>query len=247
VHPAPLLAAALLLAAPPPETAPPPPGTDVQGAGASLGGSFGLGAGYAVFRQQAEDGPRRVGGLALTGRAEELGRRLGGAITLTWGLTDWDRAGEYIQAGNRAGRWTTDSLARVEAWVSNAPKEQKAARLLGAFFADTFLVLSYAAVPFCYVSSAGGATSHVQLDMTFMTRIGEGTSFGYLEGGLGLAETPYRIVDWREAFGPVAGIGMQVAGAVRIGMRAFWSPPALNDAPFGGSTMMGALILSTAR
>jgi hypothetical protein len=190
----------------------------------------------------------RAGGLALTGRVdEEVVRQLDGAITFTWGLTDWDRGGEYIRAGNRAGRWTTDSLARVEAWVSNAPKDQKALRLLGAFFADTFLVLSYAAVPFCYVSSAGGATSHLQFDLAATYRIGEGRSFGYLEGGLGIAQTPYRIADWRDAFGPVAGIGMQLAGAVRIGVRALWSPPALNDAPFGGPTTMGALILSAPR
>jgi hypothetical protein len=239
VYLVPVAALALALAAPPSAPA-------AEGAG--LGTSFSFGGGYAFFGQRTDHGQVNAGGVALTGRFDtELAPRTDLSLSLTWGLTDWDRAREYIDAGNRSAGWTTDSLAKVEAWVSNAPKEQKAARLLGAVFADLFLVFTYAAAPVCYASSAGGATSHLQLDATVSYRFTEGKSFPFLEGGFGAAALPYRIVDWRGAFGPVAGIGMQLAGVVRIGVRALWSPPGMNGAPFGGTTTMGAITLSSAR
>jgi hypothetical protein len=239
VYLVPVAALALALAAPSPS---------VGEAGAGLGSSFSFGGGYAFFGQRTDHGQVNAGGVALTGRFDtELAPRTDLSFTLTWGLTDWDRAREYIDAANRSGRWTTDSLAKVERWVAEAPKDQKGLRLMGASFADVFLVFTYAAVPVCYASSAGGATSHLQLDGTVSYRFGEGKSFPFLEGGFGAAALPYRIVDWRGAFGPVAGIGMQLAGVVRIGVRALWSPLGLNGAPFGGTTTMGAITLSSAR
>ena len=238
-------AAALALAATPATAAPAPPADD----GAVRGSNFALGAGYAYFARQAEHGRLSAGGLALAGRFETgIAPHLDFGLTLTWGLTDWGRAREYVDAGNRAGQWTTDSLARVERWATrDVPKEQQGARLLGAFFADLFLVMTYAAVPACYASSAGGATSHLQLDGTVTYRLGDGPSFAFVEGGIGAAVLPYHVVDWRGALGPVAGIGMQLGGLVRLGARALWSPPGLNGAPFGGATTMGAILLSSAR
>jgi hypothetical protein len=246
VSPSRLLAAALALAAPAAASS----SGDAIGVAApgGLGSNFVFGGGYAFFSQQTERGRVDQGGVALTARFEtEVAARTDFGLTLTWGLTDWDRAGEYIDAGNRSGRWTTDSLARIEAWVANAPKDEKGARFLGAIFADIFLVFTYAAVPVCYVSSAGGATSFLELDATATYRLGEGRSFAFLEGGVGAPALPYRIADWRGAFGPVAGVGMQLAGLVRIGARALWSPPALNHAPFGGTTTMGSITLSSPR
>jgi hypothetical protein len=236
---------ALALAATPATPAPAPPtGEDA----AVLRSRFAFGAGYAYFSQQTEHGRVNAGGLALAGRYDTgIAPNVDFGLTLTWGLTDWDRAREYIDAGNRAGKWTTDSLARVEAWVSNAPEKEKAARLFGAIFADFFLILSYVAVPACYVGSAGGATSHLQLDATITYRLGDGPSFAFVEGGIGAAALPYQVVDWRGALGPVGGIGMQLGGIVRIGARALWSPPGLNRAPFGGPTTMGAILLSSPR
>jgi hypothetical protein len=214
-----------------------------------LGTNFAFGGGFAWFGQQvASGGSRSAGGVALTGKFEgEVAHGIDLGLTLTWGLTDWARAKEYIEAGNRAGQWTTDQLAKVEAWVSKAPKEQKGLRLMGALFADMFLVFTYVAVPSCYIGSAGGATSHLQLDGTATWRLADGPSFPYLEAGIGVAALPYQIVDWRTAAGPVLGAGMQIAGVVRVGGRILWSPTGLNSAPFGGGAILGAITVSGAR
>src|SRR6266568_571031 len=248
MHPALVLAGALALAAEPTAPLSTSPAS-AAGEGAGRGSSFVYGAGYAYFGQQLERGRRSAGGVALTGRFEtELAPRTDLAFTLTWGLTDWARAREYLDAGNRAGQWTTDRLAQVERWATrDVTKDEQGARFLGLIFADLFLVLTYAAVPACYVGSAGGATSHLQLDATATFRLGDGPSFAFVEAGAGAATLPHQLVDWRNAFGPAAGIGMQIANTVRIGARGFWSPPGLNSAPFGGTVTTASVTLSNAR
>ena len=213
------------------------------------GASVSFGGGYALYQQQVERGRAGAGGVALTLRVEdEIAPQVDFALTFTWGLTDWARAKEYIHAGNRAGQWTTDSFADVERWATtDSPKDQQALRLMGAFFADVFLLVSYIAVPACYVASPAGATSHLQLDVTGTYRLGDGPTFAFVELGAGVASLPYQVVDWRHAFGPVAGLGMQLGGKVRVGMRALWSPPGMNDVPLGGGALLGAVTLSTAR
>jgi hypothetical protein len=165
----------------------------------------------------------------------------GYAVTLTWGLTDWDRAKEWIDAGNRAGSWTTDKFAEVERWVRRGKRnETEGLRFMGAIFADLFLVLSYAAVPFCYVGSAGGATSHLQLDATGSLHLSDGPNDAWLELGFGAAALPEHVHDWRRALGPVGGLGARF-GPVRVGLRGLWSPPGLNTATGGGRVVTGAL------
>ncbi|HEY6003393.1 MAG TPA: hypothetical protein VIV57_11015 [Anaeromyxobacter sp.] len=193
--------------------------------------------------------PRRTtaSGLALELRIE--GRPdpwIGYGLTFTWGLTDWDRAREYIDAGNRAGSWTTDRFADVEAWVRKASEKDRGARLLAALFADFFLALTYAAVPACYAGSAFGATSHVQLDFTGSFHLAEGRADAWLEVGGGAASLPERLLDWRRAVGPVAGVGARF-GWLRVSARMLWSPPALNTASRGGTVLLSALTFSLLR
>jgi hypothetical protein len=178
--------------------------------------------------------------LRIEGRPDPL---LGYGLTLTWGLTDWDRAREYIDAGNRAGSWTTDRFADVEAWVRKASEKDRGARVLGAFFADAFLALTYVAVPACYVGSAAGATSDLQLDFTGSIHLAEGRADAWLEAGGGAAWLPERLLDWRRAFGPVAGVGARF-GWVRVSARMLWSPPALNTASAGGTVLMSTVAFS---
>lgn len=182
--------------------------------------------------------------LRLSGRTAP---RTGYAVTLTWGLTDWDRAEEWIDAGNRAGSWTTDRFADVEAWVRRGEDDKTVGlRVLGAIVADLFLGMTYVAVPACYVGSVGGATSHLQIDAVGSLHLGEGPNDAWIELGGGAAALPDRIADWRTAVGPVVGIGMR-AGALRVGARLLWSPPALNGSPHGGTVVTGALTASLVR
>lgn len=180
--------------------------------------------------------------LRLEGRLDPL---VGYGVTFTWGLTDWDRAREWIDAGNRAGTWTTDRFADVEAWVRKGTKEDRGARLLGGMFADFFLALTYAAVPFCYVGSVGGATSHLQLDATGSFHLGEGRTDAWLELGGGAASLPERMPDWRRAVGPVAGVGARF-GMLRVSARLLWSPPGLNTSSRGGTVLISAATVSLA-
>ena len=181
--------------------------------------------------------------LRLEGRPDPW---IGFGATFTWGLTDWDRGREYIDAGNRAGSWTTDRFADVEAWVRKASEKDRGARFLAAIFADLFLALSYAAVPACYAGSALGATSHVQLDFTGSFHAGEGRTDAWLEVGGGGGSLPERLLDWRRAVGPVAGVGARF-GWLRVGARMLWSPPALNTASKGGTVLLSSVTLSLVR
>lgn len=181
--------------------------------------------------------------LRLEGRPDPL---VGWDLTFTWGLTDWDRAREWIDAGNRAGSWTTDRFADVEAWVRTARKEDQAPRFLAAIFADFFLALTYVAVPFCYVGSAGGATSHLQLDFTGSVHLGDGPNDAWIALGGGAAVLPERFLDWRRAAGPVAGVGARF-GLLRLDARVLWSPPALNGSSAGGTVLLSAVTATLVR
>lgn len=173
--------------------------------------------------------------------------RVGWDVTLTWGLTDWDRAGEWIDAGDRAGSWTTDRFADVEAWVRRGKDDDTVGpRLLGALFADAFLLLTYAAVPFCYAGSAGGATSHLQVDVTGSVHLAEGEGDAWLELGAGAVALPVTLGDWDGAVGPVFGAGARL-GPLRVGGRVLWSPPALNGARLGATVLTGAVTLGLVR
>jgi hypothetical protein len=209
-----------------------------------------LAAGYGWFSHGGERGTRTEGGLDLLLRIDgRVAPRVGLGLTFTWGLMDWDRAGEYIAAGNRAGSWTTDQFAKVERWATkkDAKQDTQGLRLLGAIFADMFLAMTYAAVPACYLGSAGGATSFLQLDGTVSLHMSEpARNDGWLELGVGAATLPSAQSEWRNAFGPVVGVGMRF-GSLRIGARALWSPPGLNEDPFGGTIVAGGLTLGFTR
>ena len=195
--------------------------------------------GFAWFGVTASGRHRNASGVALELHVDgRLAPRIGLGATLTWGLTDWNRARAWIEEGNRAAQWTTDAFADVEAWVRSGSKEQQGLRFLGAVFADFFLALTYAAVPACYAGSLGGATSHLQLDVTGSFHLAEGPTDFWGEVGLGAAALPLRFEDWRQAFGPVAGAGMRV-GWLRIGTRVLWSPPSFNSVR--GTVLTGAL------
>jgi hypothetical protein len=232
------VAAALLLAAAPRALADGAEGT--------------LAAGYGWFSHQGDHGAQTDGGLDLLLRIDgRVAPRIGLGLTFTWGLMDWDRAGEYIAAGNRAGSWTTDKFAQVERWAtkkdSNPKQDTRALRLVGAFFADLFLGMSYIAVPACYVGSAGGATSFLQLDGTVSVHLSENArDDGFVELGVGAATLPSVQSEWRNAFGPVVGVGMRF-GSFRVGTRALWSPRGLNEDPFGGTTVAAGLTVGYTR
>jgi hypothetical protein len=201
---------------------------------------FALGAASLAYSDGVGDRVRRAGvALELRVRYRKT-PRFGVDYTLTWGLTDWDRAREWIDAGNSAGAWTTDRIQAVGDWAVE-DKRTAGLRLLGAMFADMFLVGTYAAVPVCYVGSVGGATSHLQVDVTANLHAVDGPLDGWFEGGLGAMALPSVLNDWDFAFGPVVGIGADL-GPVRLGARFLWSPPALH----GASRVHGTIFSSAA-
>jgi hypothetical protein len=207
-----------------------------------------LAVGGASFVVAPPGGPRRSqAGLALEARARyRMSPLVGVDYTLTWGLTDWDRAGEWIDAGNRSGRWTTDAIRSVGDW---AVEDEKTAplRLAGAIFADLFLVASYAAVPACYLGSVGGATSHLQVDVTANLHADTGAVDAWVEGGLAGLALPSLRDGFDVGLGPVVGLGVD-AGDVRLGARVTWSPEALHTARHAaGDVVTAAATLSLRR
>ena len=186
--------------------------------------------GFAWFDMNAGGRQLNASGVALELHLDSrLASWFGLGATLTWGLTDWDRARAWVENGNRAAQWTTKAFADVEAWARGGTKEQQGLRYVGALFADFFLALTYVAVPACYAGSLGGATSHLQLDVTGTFHLAEGPTDAWGELGVGAVALPLRFEDWRHAFGPLAGAGMRI-GWLRIGARVLWSPPSFNSA-----------------
>jgi hypothetical protein len=215
----------------------------------AIEGSFEVGYGW--LSQHSDRATIRTdGGVALGLRVEgRVSEQIGLGVNFGWGLADWDRAGEYIDAGNRAGSWTTDQFAKVERWATekDAKGSSNGLRLMGAVFADAFLLLSYAAVPACYMGSAGGATSWLQLDgsATFHLAPAGADKDGWLEAGLGAATLPIWNGNWRTAVGPVGGLGLRYRW-LRLGAHVLWSPTSWNESRFGGSVVTGALTVGFA-
>jgi hypothetical protein len=216
---------------------------------AEVGGppAFSTAVGAASLRLDGPHGAEvRQDGVALALRAtNRTSERFGVDVNVTWGLTDWDRAGEWIDAGNKAGAWTTEKIQSVAHWAQQGGDAQ-GLRMLGAVFAEAFLVLTYGAVPVCYVGSVGGATTHLQLDVTGTVHVTGGPWDLWAEGGLGGAAIPERIVVWQYALGPVVGVGVD-AGAVRISGRVLWSPGALNSSPRAGEGLFTASLTGALR
>lgn len=223
---------AALLAAPPaaaqyaPEEPPPPPAAGEADRAPELDRTVGASS---ILFQGVGGREVRQDGVALGFRAGNRSGRFGTHATFTWGLTDWDRAREWIDAGNSAGSWTTEKIKSVAQWSQEGGDAQPL-RFVGAIFAEAFLVMTYAAVPACYVGSAAGATSHLQVDFTGSVHAPGGPLDLWAEGGVGAAAIPYRFFRWDYALGPVVGVGLD-AGAFRIGGRFLWSPGGLNSSP----------------
>jgi hypothetical protein len=197
-----------------------------------------FGAASIVF---SDTGGRRVeqNGVALQFRlSEPVSERFDANVNITWGLTDWERAKEWIDAGNSSGAWTTEKIESVADWVGEGGDSQPL-RFLAAIFAEFVLVATYAAVPVCYIGSVGGATSHLQLDATGTVHMARGPVDLWAEGGLGVAALPVQFLEWNYAIGPVVGLGLDV-GPLRVGARALWSPGGLSSSERGDRSITTA-------
>jgi len=234
--------AALLVAAAAPATAQPvtePLAPAITSAGET---SLRIGLGWTALGFDLANGQRAYQqGAALQARfRHRQSERLGLDFTLTWGLTDWDRAGEWIDRGNEAGQWTTERIQAVGDWATEV-EDQQGLRFMGAVFADMFLVMTYAAVPACYVMSVGGATSHLQADAAVSVHAGSGDVDVWGEGGVGVFSLPAHREEWDLGVGLVGGIGAEL-GPVQVGARVTWSPPALHST----NRASGAVVITTA-
>lgn len=212
---------------------------------ATPNGNLTLGAASILFGPP-HGASTRQDGVALGFRAaQRTSARFGTAVTLTWGLTDWDRAREWIDAGNDAGAWTTEKIRSVARW-SQQGGDYQPLRLVGAVFAETFLVMTYVAVPACYAGSAGGATSHVQVDFTGTVHSGNGPIDLWAEGGVGAAGIPDQFLRWDGALGPVVGVGLD-AGPLFLNGRVLWSPGELNTSDRADRQLFTASLTAGAR
>lgn len=246
----PALAALLLLTAlpasaqPVPEEPPSSSGVGWKGSGGPGTTSVRFGLGWTGYGFTDEAG-RRVAqqGVALSGRIRyRHSERFGVDVTMTWGMTDWDRAKEWIDYGNAAGSWTTDRIQQVGDWATEDKKKQDG-RILAAAFADMFLVMTYAAVPFCYVGSLGGATSHLQADVTAVLHSGSESVDLWGEAGVAGLALPATRAEWDLGVGLVAGAGID-AGPIRLGARVTYSPDGLrtNNRAFGNVFIPSATV-----
>jgi hypothetical protein len=221
-----LLLAALPATAQPVPEEPPSSGVGWKGGGGPGTTSVRLGLGWTGYAFSDEIGHRVVQqGVALSARVRHRSSdRFGVDFNVTWGMTDWDRAKEWIDRGNQAGQWTTEHIRQVGDWATEDEK-RSGARLLPAVFADMFLAMTYVAVPFCYVASVGGATTQLQVDGTAVVHTGTETVDVWGEAGVAALALPATRAEWDLGFGLVAGVGADV-GPVRVGARVTWSPEA---------------------
>lgn len=229
---------------PPPPAAPPPerPAPPLRG-----GFRTELGGATLVFNR-AGDGDVRQDGVALAFRSRTpalADPRFAANVNVTLGFTDWARAKEWIDAGNDAGSWTTDRFGDVAEWVEEGGDAQ-GIRLVGAFFADIFLALSYVAVPVCYAGSPAGAVSHLQMDVTASYDLADGPFGVWIEGGAGIMALPVRFFRWDYAAGPVVGLGLD-AGPFSFVGRLLWAPEDFTSSERAGVSVVAASLTAGVR
>jgi hypothetical protein len=152
---------------------------------------------------------------------------VGGA--LTWGMTDFDRAGEYADRGNRIGRAVTRGYRNVTRWAKGCKEANEAACAVGAFFAYIGLAFGYALAGAMYVGTPVAATSYFGGSAIGSYRIGKDNIGGHVDFGISATQLflPGEPKGASWAGGPLIGAGFHIHG-LELSARYTILPPSLH-------------------
>lgn len=197
--------------------------------------SLTAGAGLAYLVTQSDASTRGSLGLALDAVATHmLNESLSLRMHLTWAFTHFDRTNGAIKFGNSAVEWTANAYGDVSHWLTHGDERYILFKIVGAFFAYTFLTMGFLVAGVAYVLSPILATSFLDLGLTMAAHLGVGPVGMLVEGGFGA------IVYSEKSSGLVTGVGPLVGVVyrhekVRLGLRMLWSPPSFQKGERSGA------------
>jgi hypothetical protein len=195
--------------------------------------TVGAGLGYLLTRSNTSH--RGSLGLALQAVATHpLNDSLSLRLHLGWGFTHFNRTNEAIQFGNSAASWTANAYSDVTDWLVNGDDRYILFKIMGAFFAYTFLTVGFMVAAISYVVSPLLATSFMDLGLTAAAHLGFGPLGILVEGGFGALVYAHPSRGIVPGVGPLVGVVYRHE-RVRLGLRMLWSPPSL-QAGKAGST-----------
>jgi hypothetical protein len=167
-----------------------------------------------------------------------------------WGLTDWERAGKWANAGVSVGEWTTRAYKNTYNWTRKRGADGKAdpnthgLRLMGGSMAMCFLWLGYAVAGVSFLIVPLAPTTFLELDFTGNYVLGSSEVKPYFKAGVGFFAFWHPVHNTLVgAVGPTAGTGVRV-GEIDIGAVGTWSPPlAHGEAREGDSHIITSAIV----
>jgi hypothetical protein len=212
---------------------------------------FGLGLGVAYFGWRENESARKSDdiGLALELRSGvELSRALQTNFRFGWGLTEFHRTGELIDAANSQARWTNRAFVSVSRWAKKDGKDDHTdgLRKMGAFFAYFGLLFSYAVVGGMYIISPLAPTTFLNFDITLSYHPLDPDFGPYVEGGVGFLSFIHpSLGGYYGGLGPTFGAGYR-AGSVQLGAHLTWSPPGVHGEPSSHDShiLQGAFVVT---
>lgn len=150
---------------------------------------------------------------------------------VTWGLTTFDRTGEWWEEARKVGSWTTRAYGNVTKWAGEGDEDDEVFRYMAAFYAYIGLLFPYAVSGIMYVLGPIAATSYIDFHMEATFHLLETRKGPYAGIGLGTAAVIYPVEgDMKGAFGPSFNLGFDF-GWFGIEARGFYSPPYLHGEP----------------
>lgn len=195
--------------------------------------TLGGGLGYLLTRSDASS--QGSLGLALDAVATHaLNDSLSLRLHLGWGFTHFDRSNEALKFGNSAASWTANAYSDVTEWLVTGDERYILFKLVGAFFAYTFLTLGFMVAAVAYVVSPVLATSFMELGLTTAAHVGFGPLEVLVEGGFGALVYGDKSVGLVPGVGPLVGVVYRHE-RVRVGLRMLWCPPSLQKGERSGA------------
>jgi hypothetical protein len=150
---------------------------------------------------------------------------------VTWGLTSFDRTGEWWEEARKVGSWTTRAYGNVTEWAREGDEDDEAFRFIAAFYAYIGLLFPYAVSGIMYVLGPFAATSYLDFHMEATFHLFETRKGPYAGAGLGTAAIIFPIErEMKGAVGPSINLGFDF-GWFGIEARGFYSPPYLHGEP----------------
>jgi hypothetical protein len=240
-----------------PRAAPAPPSEPAKPKRTSKGG---VGAGFqyveVIPEKVSNTAPGRQYGLALdvTG-ATPIAGPVDFGTRFAWGLTDWERAGRWANAGVAVGRWTNRAYVNTYNWTKKHGSDGKAnpnthgLRLMAGGMGMMFLWFGYAIAGVAFAAAVVAPTTVLEANFTGNFVLGEGDVSPYVKAGIGLMAFWHPVHgNLVGGIGPNAGAGLRV-GPIHLGVSGTWSPPHLHGEHRAGRSnlLSGALTVGLNR